>query len=630
MTKRRIDLKFEVILPIFLNLFPFILQSHRIVSMKILRVIFAAFFLLLLCKLRNAECQEAYHTYDEMTKTISQLTDTHKDIAKVESIGKTLLKRDIWAVTIGGKDADNHQAVLIVGGAEANRLIGSELTLKYLEFLLTHYGEVDSVTQLIRSTTFYFIPRVNPDASEAFFQSPRYERTFNARPIDDDKDGSIDEDGYEDLNGDGFITMMRVKDDSGEWIVHPGDLRIMKKGDPSKGERGTYKLFSEGIDNDKDDQWNEDEPGGVDFNKNFPHNYIFFSRGAGPHQISEAETRAVADFAFAHQNIAVVFTFSSNDNLMNPWKKVPGKGSLSEASRQPRSRRFSMEDDESQSRFITSVMDEDEEYFSYISKQYQDITKLKNAPPSSKGEGSFSEWAYFHYGRWSFAANPWWIPEVESKKDTAIADTSRRTRNDTKKPEQIKGKGGEEKPDEYSDQMKTLKWLDANGMKDGFIQWTKVKHPDFLDKEVEVGGFKPYITINPPAESSEALASKHNAFLTMLAAKLPRIAIRNIKVEPLDNKVYRLTADIVNTGYLPTNSAMGAKADWPRNVKVSLILSNNQVLASGKSIAVLEPIKGSGGRKELTWLIVSQAGAQVTLSAESPLAGKLIETVTLK
>ncbi len=39
------------------------------------------------------------------------------------------------------------------------------------------------------------------------------------------------------------------------------------------------------------------------------------------HQVSEIETRAVTDFAYAHSNIAAVFSFSPNDNLNHPWKE---------------------------------------------------------------------------------------------------------------------------------------------------------------------------------------------------------------------------------------------------------------------------------------------------------------------
>ena len=587
------------------------------------------FVLLLL--ITSAQSQNKYHSYDEMTKIISSVISSHNDIAKVESIGKTLEKRDVWAVTVGGRESDKRHAMLIAGGVEADRLIGSELTLGFLNYLLNSYGKVDSITQLVNSTTFYILPRVNPDASEAFFREPLYARTLNARPVDDDKDGLTDEDGFEDLNNDGLITMMRVKDNRGEWIPHPGDARIMKKADLSKGEQGMYKLITEGIDNDKDEQWNEDEPGGVDFNRNFPYNYRYFSRGAGPHQLSEIETRAVADFCFDHPNIAAVFTFSSNDNLMNPWKKVQGPPQPQE---QFSGRRGTTGDDESAPKLITSVMDDDEQYFSYIGKQYQALTKFKDAPQSIKGEGAFSEWAYYHFGRWSFAANPWWIPAAEQKKDTVPPDkikTGDKKETDSSNKSDLKmGKGPEESPDENADQIKSLKWLDANSIKDGFVNWTKIKDKDFPDNEVEVGGFRPYVTTNPPPDSIDGLAMKQNLFLAWLGNKLPVVEIRNVKIEPIDGKVFRLTADIANTGYFPTNSAMGDKARWSRNVKVTLALSKDQSLGSGKTKTIFNPIQGNGGHQEISWLIISKTGSTVTVTAESPTAGKAIQTVTLK
>jgi len=601
-------------------------------SFKIFRPSYPLIFLIFLS---SAISQNKYHSYDEMVKAIEVAVSSHKDIAKVESIGQTIEKRDIWVVTIGGKDADSRHAVLIVGGAEADRLIGSELTLRFIEFLTAGYGKVDSITQLVNTATFYIIPRVSPDASEAFFRKPLYARTMNARPTDDDKDTSIDEDGFEDLNGDGLITLIRVKDNRGEWIPHPDDPRVMKKAETSKGEQGIYKLFTEGIDNDKDEQWNEDEPGGVDFNRNFPHNYQFFSRGTGPYQISEPETKAVADFCFSHANIAVVFTYSSNDNLMNPWKKEPRQGPPQEEQRTPRRRMI--DDEEFAPRLVTSVMDGDEEYTSYVSSKYQEITKLKGAPQSTKGEGAFNEWTYYHFGRWSFAANPWWIPEIEQKKDTVASDSAKMKRQEDKKgpggDEKVdirKGKSPEEKPDEYADQLKTLKWIDANKMDEAFIPWAKISDKDFPDKEVEVGGFKPYVTTNPPGDSIEVIALKQNSFLAWLGTKLPKIEIRNVRVEPIGGKVFRLTTDIANTGYLPTNSAIGDKARWSRNVRVTLNLSKHQSLGSGKTNIILEPIKGNGGRQEITWLIVSSPEESVTITAESPVAGSATQTVTLK
>ena len=264
-----------------------------------------------------------YHSFDEMTKVIKNLTSTYSDIARMESIGKTIKGRDIWLITLHKGDPDQAHALLVVGGTEAIQIVGSEMALRFAEHLASHYGKVDSVTKLLQTTTVYVVPRVSPDATEAYFEKPMRERATNYRPTDDDHDGLVDEDDVEDLNNDGVITMMRIKDPHGEWMVHPDDSRLMRKADASKGERGSYLLYSEGIDNDKDEQWNEDAVGGVDFNHNFPFNYQFFSPNAGVHQVSENETRAIADFIFSKQNIGVVFSFSSNDNLTTPWRSEP-------------------------------------------------------------------------------------------------------------------------------------------------------------------------------------------------------------------------------------------------------------------------------------------------------------------
>jgi hypothetical protein len=587
-----------------------------------------AFGFLLLCilTLTFALGQNKYYTYDEMVKELRGSVSAHNDIARMESIGKTLQERDVWAVTIGGSNADKHHALLVVGGAEGNRIIGSELTIHFIHSLLEQYGNVDSITNLVKTTTIYVLPRVNPDACEAFFHSPLHERAVNARPFDDDKDGIADEDDFDDLNNDGIITMMRVRDSSGEWMIHPDDPRVLKKADPAKGEHGMYKLYSEGIDNDHDELWNEDAPGGVDFNKNFPFKYHYFSENAGPHQISEPETRAVAEFCFAHPNIAAVFTFSSIDNLMNPWKKEQRPGMPSP----PPPTEGSEDNWRFTPQVITSVMDEDEQYFGQVAKQYQSITNLKNAPPSSKGEGAFSDWAYYHYGRWSFAANPWWIPKVETS--PALPDTMPpgKPPSDQKQQGATKNIPPEKEIDEYSNQINALKWIDANKIQNGFVSWKNIKHIDFPNRNVEVGGFKPYLFNDPPADSIDAIAKKQNRFLTWLCGQLPTIEIRDINVEPIDGKIFRLTAKVYNIGYLPTNSAMGNKAQWARNVKVILGLGKDQKLSSGKSNIILDPIPGTNGARELSWLIVSKPGAEITLTAESPTTGMVTRTINLK
>ena len=311
-----------------------------------------------------AQIPSKYHSYNDLTKALKQLSSQNSSLIKVESIVKMVKGSEVWAVTIGKGDTENHKAILVVGGIEATSLVGTEHTLRFIEHLAQSYGKVDSITTLLSTTTVYVIPRANPEGSESFFAKPLMERMINDTPYDDDRDAAVDEDDVEDLNKDGIISWMRVKDPRGEWIVNPEDGRLMRKADASKGEKGMYRLLSEGIDNDKDEEWNEDPAGGTDFNRNFTFNYQFFGKHSGVHQISENATRALANFVFDHPNIALIFTFSSSDNLTTAWKNEPPKG---------------------ESSHITSVLKDDEEYFGFISKKFEEVSKLKDAPKPAKG-----------------------------------------------------------------------------------------------------------------------------------------------------------------------------------------------------------------------------------------------------
>ena len=82
-------------------------------------------------------------------------------------------------------------------------------------------------------------------------------------------------------------------------MIDPADERALKRADATKGESGAYKVYFEGIDNDGDGFINEDGPGGVDLNRNFQHAYPYWQGDAGPHMVSEVETRAIMDFAIA-------------------------------------------------------------------------------------------------------------------------------------------------------------------------------------------------------------------------------------------------------------------------------------------------------------------------------------------
>ena len=195
-------------------------------------------------------------------------------------------------------------------------MIGSELALYLADFLVRGYASDAAVKQRLDTSVVYIVPRVNADGAELMFAPVKTGRRTNATPFDADNDGRMDEDGPEDLNKDGVITLMRVKDPKGPFMVSPDDPRLMKRADPSKGESGGWALYWEGLDKDGDGFIAEDGPGGVDINRNFMHQYPYYEPDAGRYMVSEAETRAMLEFVLKHRNIAAILTFGESDNLI--------------------------------------------------------------------------------------------------------------------------------------------------------------------------------------------------------------------------------------------------------------------------------------------------------------------------
>ena len=196
-----------------------------------------------------------YRSYQELTAVLKAAVAAHPDLARLASIGKTREGRDIWALEIAnpkGVPVEQRPALLVAATLEGDHLIGGELSLLVIDFLLNGYSSDAVVKQRLDNHAIYFLPRVNPDGAESMFAAVKTGRRTNASPVDADNDGRMDENGPEDLNGDGIITVMRVKDPKGPYMVSPDDPRLMKRADPSKGETGGWAVYWEGRDTDRD------------------------------------------------------------------------------------------------------------------------------------------------------------------------------------------------------------------------------------------------------------------------------------------------------------------------------------------------------------------------------------------
>ena len=550
-----------------------------------------------------------------MTEQLKTLAAEQSDLIRLAPQTTTAGKREVWLVELGfgsNEERQKRPAVLVVAGIEGNDLAGSASALEWIQDLVARQAKEPAVHALLERTTIFVFPRVNPDAAESFFARPRVERLTNLTPTDDDHDGLIDEDGPEDLNADGVISAMRVEDPEGDYIVDSVEPRLMIKADKAKGEHGTWKLLTEGVDNDQDEEWNEDAAGGVNLNRNFPYDYRFFAGNAGWHQVSELETRALADFVVAHPNIAVAFTFGGADNLVQAPKSEP------EGKRPP-----------------GAISDPDAPYLRELGQAYRSAIGLKKELTAASEPGTFSDWFYFHRGRMSLAARPWSTQlELELRKkaeDEAgkAKDGPGKETDKADKPDKSDKPKEDKKPpaDKRSEEDRAaLKWFDENAP-EAFIRWKTISHPDFPNQRIEVGGWAPFARTNPPEKVLGEWTQRHARFLTELAGKLPRIGIRKAEAKHLGNGVYDVTVQVENTGYLPTSLAQGALTREVLQTRVALQLDAKQILA-GERISLLGAIPGSGGMAELRYVV--QVTGPIALEVTSALGGSLRQTIELK
>ncbi len=508
-----------------------------------------------------------YSDHRQLTERLEALAGANPALASLESLTTTVGGKEIWLLSVGSGELTQRPAVAVVGGVSGDRLLGSELAISFAERLLDESGR-DEVRQLLDSVTFYIFPDMSPDARAQYFAPLKYERFGNANPSDLDRDGRVGEDPYNDLNGDGMITMMRVEDPTGKWMKHPDDSRVMVKARVEKGERGGYRLLSEGIDEDQDGQWNEDGEEGVFFNRNFTYDYPAFSRGAGEHAVSEKETRAIADFLFEAKNVFAVISLGEADNLSHPLSYDPRKTS---------------------GRIISGWLEEDVKINQMVSHIYRSHLDVSDAEQVAGSPGDFFQWAYFHYGRFSFSTPGWWIPDA-----------------------------GEEDPSFGSKELNFLRWAEGKGMQDVFVPWEPVDHPDFPGRKVEVGGIVPFAMTTPPYHMVDSLLEGHYHFINEVARLRPQIDVLNLQKEELGRNLYRITADIANLGSFPATSQLGQRVRWVQKPVVRVELADGQKMMSGRTIDIIQSLEGHSSL-ERSWVV--QGGGTLVLRAGSECAG---------
>ena len=264
-----------------------------------------------------------FYDHAGLGSILARLHEAFPDLTELYSIGKSTEGRDLWCLEVTARnvgDPDRKPGMYIDGNIHGNEVQAGEVVAYTAWYLCHQYGRLDRVTALLDNYVFYLVPMVNPDGRDFWLRdcNGAMSARGGSTPTDNDRDGVADEDDCEDLNGDGVITLMRIKDPQGRWKRHPDYpeyLMIRAKPD----EPGEYTLLGwEGIDNDGDGRVNEDGRGGYDMNRNYAYDWqpSYIQYGARDYPLSQPETRAVADFVLAHPNIAAAQCYHNSGGMI--------------------------------------------------------------------------------------------------------------------------------------------------------------------------------------------------------------------------------------------------------------------------------------------------------------------------
>jgi hypothetical protein len=116
--------------------------------------------------------------------------------------------------------------------------------------------------------------------------------------------------------------------------------------------------------------------------------------------------------------------------------------------------------------------------------------------------------------------------------------------------------------------------------------------------------------------------------MTNFAMLMPGLELVNLKTEAVSNGVTRITADLHNTGLLPTVAEIGERVQYVDQLKVEIKLGSGQALLTGRKVQLLDKAIEGNGKIQLSWLVSGAGSASIEVGNAT--AGRTSQRVTLK
>lgn len=551
---------------------------------------------------------DRYYRYEALTALLHELADRHPHLMRLASIGKSFEGRDVWLATVTafahGNDRDK-PAFWIDGNIHAPELAGSSACLYFIHHLLNGYGLDADITRCLDSRVFYICPRVNPDGAEyALADTPKLIRS-GTRPYPYEEappQGLV----REDIDGDGRVLSMRIRDPDGAWKISSEDVRLLVPREPAETGGEYYRLLSEGRIEHYDGALIPIAPPveGLDLNRNFPAQWREEAEqtGAGPYPASEPEVQNLVRFIANHPNICGGVAFHCYSGVLL----------------RPLSYRS---DDE--------MAAEDLWVFRKIGAQGTTLTGYPAASayhefryhPKEIITGAFDDWLYEQQGVFA------WTVEIWS-------------------PQREAGIGEYRYIDWYrdhalGDDLKLLKWNDEVLNGEGFVPWYPYEHPQL--GPVELGGWNPLFTFwNPPPALLEREIARFPRWLVWHALLSPRLEWYEMSATAVGDDVYLVRAVVRNSGWLPSYvTKLAQEKRRVRGVICEVEMPKEMELIQGERRVDLGQLEGRAHKPassfgwagtvsdptshlaKAEWLVRAQPGAIIKITARHPRAGTI-------
>lgn len=469
-----------------------------------------------------------YNDHAGITDICRKIAAAHPKLAKLESIGKSYKGRDLWCLTITDfkkGNPDKKPGMYIDGNIHSNEVQGSEFALYTAWYLTETFADTKFVQELLADKVFYIVPTINPDGRDSYFHEPNTGSSprSGVLPVDNDRDGQVDEDGYDDLDGDNQILMMRRRNPNGRYRVDPVDPRRMIQVGPD--EKGEYEILGlEGLDNDGDGLVNEDgytfeyDPN-RDWGWGWQPNYI--QGGAYKYPFSLPENRAVMEFVMKHPNIAAAQSYHNAGGMI-----LRGPGDPTDQVT------YNAQD--------VGVYDAIAKKGEELMPGYRYLVVYKDLYAAYGGE---LDWFYGGRGIYTYS-NELWTPYLFFNKDA------------TRDPQ-----------DNASFNFDRYLLF-----KDAFVDWHEFDHPQY--GKIEIGGFKKNFGRAHPGFLLESDAHRNMSFTIYHCFHTPKLNIDTLIEKDLGGGLREVTAVVSNSRLMPTHSSQDLKFKIERPDIISLTGAN--------------------------------------------------------